>query len=358
MISFALTDEQAIVRSTFRSFAERAVAPHSRSVDEAGRLPETLLSALLETGVVQAQIDSSGDEGLAFSNALILEELGAADAGCAALLAGLLGFAGAISRTATSEQQALVAERSPGSPMGAICLIEPRFPFHPGKLETSARREGSRYLLAGRKFAVPLVRSLHWLLVVASLDGVPAAFLVPADAPGLEIRPAPGSLALRGLELTELELDGVCVPREYRLGDDAGWDHAQALARSRVALASILTGQARAALDYAIPYVKDRKAHGSALGRKQAVAFRLADAHIHVQAMRWLAWRAATELDQQRDATRSALLAFQFAARRGLQTTDDTLQMFGGSGFTRELPLELWYRSARTLALLDGFGGL
>ena len=97
--------------------------------------------------------------------------------------------------------------------------------------------------------------------------------------------------------------------------------------------------------------------HGEAIARKQSVAFKLADMHIATQAMRWMALRAAAELDEARTATRSARLAQRYSADHGLAVADEGVQIFGGHGFVRDLPLEMWYRNARSLSVLDGLVG-
>jgi alkylation response protein AidB-like acyl-CoA dehydrogenase len=127
---------------------------------------------------------------------------------------------------------------------------------------------------------------------------------------------------------------------------------------SRVALSAILSGLARAVYEYALPYTKERVVHGEAIARKQAVAFKLADMHIAAQAMRWMSLRAAFELDAAPSATRSASLARRYAAENGLKIADEGVQLFGGYGFMRDLPLENWYRNARTLSVLDGLIGV
>jgi alkylation response protein AidB-like acyl-CoA dehydrogenase len=127
---------------------------------------------------------------------------------------------------------------------------------------------------------------------------------------------------------------------------------------SRVALSAMLSGLARAVYEYALPYTKLRVVHGEAIARKQAVAFRLADMHIAAQAMRWMTLRAASELDAGPTAVRSASLARRYAAENGLKIADEGVQLFGGHGYMRDLPLEMWYRNARTLSALDGLVGV
>ena len=110
-------------------------------------------------------------------------------------------------------------------------------------------------------------------------------------------------------------------------------------------------------LEYAIPYAKDREAFDEAIAQKQAIAFTLADMHIEIDAMRWLVWKAASQLENGLDATRAAhQLARIYCAEQAMKIADDGVQVLGGHGFIREHPVEMWYRNARTLGVLDGAG--
>jgi alkylation response protein AidB-like acyl-CoA dehydrogenase len=107
-------------------------------------------------------------------------------------------------------------------------------------------------------------------------------------------------------------------------------------------------------MEYAIPYAKERVAFGEAIARKQAIAFMLADMAVETDAVRWLVWKAASQLEQGADATRAAHLARLYAAEQAMTIADNGVQVLGGHGFIREHPVELWYRHARTLGVLEG----
>lgn len=107
-----------------------------------------------------------------------------------------------------------------------------------------------------------------------------------------------------------------------------------------------------------VPYTKDRIVHGVPLAQKQAIAFMIADMAIEVDAMRWMVWQAAWELETKRPATKLAQLAFTFAGAQAMEIADNGVQMLGGAGFVREHPMEMWYRNARALSVFEGVGGL
>ncbi|HXK21073.1 MAG TPA: acyl-CoA dehydrogenase family protein, partial [Myxococcota bacterium] len=166
------------------------------------------------------------------------------------------------------------------------------------------------------------------------------------------------SLGLRALPTCGLELDGVEVGIEDRLGGAGGADVQRLLDSARTAIAAALVGLSRGVLDYAVPYAKEREAFGQAIAQKQAIAFRLADMHIETESMRWLCWKAASQLERGLPATRAAHHAHAYAAAQAMWIADEGVQVLGGHGFIREHPVEMWYRNARTLSVLEGTLGL
>jgi alkylation response protein AidB-like acyl-CoA dehydrogenase len=161
-------------------------------------------------------------------------------------------------------------------------------------------------------------------------------------------------MGLKALPTCGLDLERVEVPASARLGGAEGCDVRRLLDGGRTALAAVMTGMSRAVLDYCIPYTKDRVAFDEAIARKQAIAFMLAEMHIETEGMRWLAWRAAADLENGRPATRSAHHAHTIAAEKCMWIADNGVQCLGGHGYIREHPVEMWYRNARTLGVLEG----
>ena len=115
-----------------------------------------------------------------------------------------------------------------------------------------------------------------------------------------------------------------------------------------------MNGVARAVLEYCVPYAKERVAFGEAIARKQSIAFRLAEMQMEVESMRWMIWKAASELERGLDATRSTHLARAYATEKSMWIADHGVQVLGGHGFIREHPVEMWYRNVRTLSVLEG----
>lgn len=226
--------------------------------------------------------------------------------------------------------------------------------FCRGGRATRGERAGDGWRIEGAKALIPLAARCDRLLVTAETDKGARGFIVEAKSPRLCIEPAKGTLGVRALQMADIVLAGVEVtdddllPGAMRRVVDA----------SRVALTAILGGLARAVYDYALPYVKERVVHGESIGRKQAVAFKLADMHIAANAIRWMGLRAAAELDSNPEVARTARLEQRYAAEQALKIADEGVQLFGGYGFIRDYPLEMWYRNARSLSVLDGLVGV
>jgi alkylation response protein AidB-like acyl-CoA dehydrogenase len=178
--------------------------------------------------------------------------------------------------------------------------------------------------------------------------------LVPRDCPGVKISGREKNMGLKALATFELTFDQCRVPAENRLGGDQGINFARLLSESRVAMAAMAVGVARAAFEYARDYAKERKAFGAPIATKQAIAFMLAEMAIEVDAMRLLAWEAASWLDKGHDAIKQSYQARNYAAAAALMVADNAVQILGGHGYIREHPAEMWLRNARAFGVLDG----
>jgi alkylation response protein AidB-like acyl-CoA dehydrogenase len=208
-------------------------------------------------------------------------------------------------------------------------------------------------VLSGEKCLVPLAREAEAMLVYAAAPDGLAAFVVERGAAGLTIAEREKNMGLKALATYPVRLEKVRVPAANRLGAE-GVNLQPLVDASRVAVAALAVGVARAAFDYARDYAKERRAFGMAIAQKQAIAFKLANMAIEIDAMRLLTWEAAWRLDRGEPATREAVLAKDYASRSSLNVTDDALQVLGGHGYIREHPVELWLRNARGFVTFDG----
>jgi len=194
-------------------------------------------------------------------------------------------------------------------------------------------------------------------LVVASDETAdsPQLFLVPRSADGLSAKPE-ANLGLAGLPTVELCLDEVRIPEGAKLGGASGADLSQLIDRGRIAGAAAAVGLARASFELARDYAKEREAFGAPIATKQAIAFKLADMAIEIDAARLLTWEAAFALDQGRNATREARLAFDKARRTALQASDGAVQVLGGYGYIRDYLPEMHLRNAAGFQSYEALG--
>jgi acyl-CoA dehydrogenase len=372
MISFEPTEEQKLLRETIAAFAAEQMRPVAREADEEGRVPESLVSKAWELGLVTSGIPASyggfGDARSALTGAIVLEELGYGDLSIAlhVLTPRLLVYPVVDYGTDSQKTRLLPAFAQGVFRPGTAAVVEPSMRFDLSQLATTATPAEDGFVLSGRKAFVPLADASDRLLVYARradrarakspLEGYGSvdAFLVEPGVPGLTIGSPEKNMGIKALRSHEISLDGVRVGRCARLGGEGGIDFARLMNRSRVALAALAVGVARAAFDYAREYAKERKAFGVAIAQKQAIAFMLAEMAIEIDAARLLVWEAAWKLDRGEEATREAYLAKNYAATAALKVTDNAVQVLGGHGYIRDHPVELWLRNARGFASFEG----
>jgi acyl-CoA dehydrogenase len=366
VISFELSDTQRLARDTARDFARRELREQARSCDEAGRCPEALLDKSWTLGLVSACIPEAlgggGISGGQTTSAIVLEELGFGCASLGAMAMAPMLFVRPLVDFGTEEQKRtyLPAFTGPSYHAATLALHEPTFTFDPAELRTTAERSGSGYVLRGEKRFVPMGGSAsHFLVIARGERGVGLskleAFVVPRDARGLGVHQGgERTIGFQAMPWARLSLDNVEAPPAWRLGGDRGIDGQRLIATLRVGGAALAVGLARAVTEACIAYAKERVAFGQPIAQKQAIAFMIADMFTEVESMRWLVWKGASLLEQGEDATRAAVVAQDYVSRKTMKIADDGIQVFGGHGFIRDYPVEMWFRNARCLTVHEG----
>lgn len=366
MITFALDEEQTMIRDSLQGFAAEVLAPGARAIDEAGEMPDSIISQGWDFGLIAASIPEAygggGGERSSITNAVALEALGG---GCASQAVAIMApgqFVSALLDFGTEEQKAEHLPRFAGATpvAAAVAIQESQFGFAADAQRTTATRKGNGWVLNGEKRLIPLGDRADTFLVLAREDGgeglgAVGAFLVSKDTAGLTVSAESGTQGLKPVPKGQIKLTNVELPGSARLGGDAGIDAGKLISQARVGAAAVAVGLSRQATDFAIPYAKERVAFGEPIGKKQSIAFMLADMHIECESMRWMVWKAASLLEHNDPgALKASVLAQDYVRRKAVKIADDALQIFGGHGFIRELPLEMWLRNARTLTVLDG----
>jgi alkylation response protein AidB-like acyl-CoA dehydrogenase len=361
MYSFEPNEEQQMLVDAVGKYAQNDLRPAAHDAEESRELPKKLVSKGWELGFLQASIPETyggfGDRS-AVTGALAMEEFAFGDlAGALAVLTPSL-FAVPILLGGSEEQkQAYLPKVIEGDwrPYTAA-LIEYAFDFDPNALKTAATADGGDYVLSGEKAFVPFAKDAEAMIVYANLDEKTQGFIVPKGAAGLSVAGEREKLmGLNALPMYRVKLDSVKVPAANRLGGESGHDFELILASMRIASASAAVGVAKASLDYATNYAKEREAFGVKIAQKQAIAFMLAEMAIEIESMRLMTWEAAWKLDTgKEDAAQAAYLAFTGAADMAMMVTDRGVQILGGHGYIREHPVEMWMRNGRGFAMLTG----
>ena len=361
MISFGLTEEQDAIRGAIHEFAEGVVRPLARICDEESTVSDDFLQQVWELGLTTTQVPETfggmGADRAHTTNAIALKELAWGDAGLAVAALAPSLFVNALLDHGTEEQKQRLLPGLCGTSfaLGSLAVVEPGAMMNAAEPKTSATAKSGGYVLSGTKRFVPFGDRASHFLVVAAADGGLGAFLVARDAAGLTIsEEAEKNLGLRAVPVHVLELDGVEVAEGDRLGGPSGCNVRALLDASRVGIAACLVGIGKAMVDYCVPYAKERVAFGEEIAKKQAIAFMLSESHTEVEAMRWLVWQGASKLEKGLDATKASFQAWSYAGEKGLWVADNGIQVLGGHGFIREHPVELWFRNARTLGVLEG----
>jgi acyl-CoA dehydrogenase len=365
MISFELSDEQKMVRETVAAFAANEIRPAARAADEAGSIPRELIAKAWELGVVlgalPGELGGYGEERSAVTGVLVAEELACGDLAIAldALAARL--FAYPVLEMGTEAQRAkfLRPAADHARLIATAAMMEPSFDFDPAAMRTIARHDGGGFVVNGSKCCVPFAADAQSFLIYAASDAARGfsgvdAFILAQDTPGLDISSRERNMGLKGLATCELTLADCRLDADARLGGAGGINFVRLVSESRVAMAAMAVGVARAAFEYACVYAKERKAFGVPIATKQAVAFMLAEMAIEIDASRLLVWEAASHLDKGEDALKESYQARNYSAQSSLIVTDNAVQVLGGHGYIREHPVEMWLRNARAFGVIEG----
>jgi acyl-CoA dehydrogenase len=367
--TLTLSDEQRELQELARTFAAREIRPIAAAIDEAddGSVPWALWDAATETGLSTYMLpERFGGGGIddCLTECVIREELSFGDGGLGSLVTSAGFFAGPLVALGSDEQQARWLGRlceGPRPPLTALATTEPDFGSDAAGMTTRARREGDGYLLSGAKTWVSNGGVAGLYVVFAQTEpgarsrGITAFVLEQGDA-GMRFGPPMKKLGDRGIINTELFLDDAFVPDDRRLGDEgSGFSGLmQTFDRSRIVLAAGCVGMARAAYEYAVAYARERVQFGKPIIDHQAVGFRLADVAMRIDAARLLTWQAALLVDAGGRATREAAMAKLYASEAAMFSTWAAVQTLGGFGYSREYPVEKWFRDAKLEEIWEG----
>jgi len=372
-MNFDLTEEQKILQKTVREFCARYIVPNAATWDEKEVFPHEVIAPMAELGLFGMRVpERYGGAGMAMVDYVVaLEEVAAADASVGLTMAShnSLG-SGHIFQAGNEAQKSKYLPRlAAGEILGAWGLTEPGSGSDAGAARTRAvRRERKvdgrtvvEWVIDGSKTFITQgsVAGIYVILASTSPEkkqrGL-TAFLVEPGTPGFRSGRKIEKMGLHASDTTELILEGVVVPDEHRLGeiDNGFYDTLQILDKGRVSIGAWAVGIGRAAFEAARNYARDRVQFGQPISEFQAVQHMLADMATELDAARLLVWNAAAMQDHGQRITRQASEAKYYAARAATRACNAALQIHGGYGYTREFPIERYYRDVKLAEIGEG----
>ena len=359
-----LTEEEQMFRDAVHDFAEQEVRPRVAAMERAGAIDQTLLPKLFELGLMGIEIPEAhgGAGGSLFMTALAVEEIAAVDAS-AAILVDVQNtlVIEPLLQWATPEQQSRFLPRLAAGTVGAYALSEAASGSDAFGLQTKATRQGDGWVLEGQKLWITNGADARVYLIFANVDfakgykGI-TAFVVERDFPGFSVGKKEDKLGIRASSTTELILDRCRVPDTNVLGKvGEGYKVAiQTLNTGRIGIGAQMIGVARGALAAATRYVKERQQFGKAVAEFQAVQFQLAQAATELEAARLMVYNAARLKDAGVEYTLQAAQAKLFSSQVAERVTSLCVELFGGYGYTKEYPVEKFYRDAKIGTIYEG----
>ena len=361
LFDLTLTEEQRITREAMNRFAVQELKAIARSADEDARAPDGFYQKTMELGLtilpIPEHLGGAGEPRSPVSNMLNAEDLGYGDMSLAIGALTPLSFVNVLLDFASEDQQEqfLTPLAAESFKAATIALMEPAATFSAKKPATTAVKEGSGYVLNGVKSMVPLADQSDQILVIAHLEGEGVCgFVVNAAAEGVTIENEP-FMGLRPLALGRVGLENVLVPESAKIGSsDKPFDIQRVQDLSALGLCATAVGCCQSALDYVVPYVNERVAFGEPISNRQSVAFMVANIAIELDAMRMMVYRAASRAEQGLSFHKQAYQARLICAQRSMEIGTNAVQLLGGHGFTREHPVEMWYRNLRAVGILQG----
>ncbi|MCM3668802.1 acyl-CoA dehydrogenase [Mesobacillus maritimus] len=363
-MNLRFTDEQEMMRKMVRDFAEREVAPFIGRM-EAGEFPHELLKKMSELGLMGIPIpEKYGGAGMDFTSYIIaIEEISKMSATLGVILSvhTSVGTNPILYFGNEQQKQKYVPKLASGEYLGAFCLTEPSAGSDAASLKTRAVKINEGYRLNGSKVFITNGGEADTYIVFASTNpeagskGI-SAFIVEKNTPGLVIGKDEHKMGLHGSRTVQLTFEDMVVPAANRLGAEGdGLKIALGnLEVGRIGIAAQALGIASAALEAAITYAKQRVQFGKPIAAQQGVGFKLADMATAVEASKLLVYQAANLRERGEKCSKEASMAKLFASRTAVEVTTEAIQVFGGYGYTKDYPVERYFRDAKVTEIYEG----
>ena len=367
---FPLTDEHKMIRDTARNFANTEIAPIAASFDESGEFPYDTIKKMGQLGLMGVEIpEEYGGAGLdTLAYVLAVEQISQADASHGVIMSvnNSLYCHGILKFGTEAQKEHFLRPVASGQAVGAYALSEPMSGSDAGTMKSRARREGKGYILNGRKSWVTSGPVADYVLTFMSTNpdlkhkGISAFLIDTRDAPGFSRGKKEPKLGIRASATSELLFEDCRVPAERLLGKEGeGFKIAMTvLDAGRIGIASQALGIAEAAYQASVAYAREREAFGQKIGEFQGIGFKIADMKARIEASRLLTYNAAIAKERAKTSgdryTLEAALAKLFASETAMHCAHAAIQIHGGMGYSRELPVERYFRDAKITEIYEG----
>lgn len=359
-----LSEEELMFQAAVLSFARERIGPHVAAMDEQARMQPELIQELFGLGLMGIELpERYSGAGSSFFNAILaVEALARVDASFSVLVDVQNTLVNnALLRWGNEDQHARYLENMATKWVGSYALSEASSGSDAFALKAQATDEGDHYLLNGQKLWITNAAESSLFIVLASVDpelgykGI-TAFLVERDFAGFSVGPREHKLGIRASSTCEIVLNGCKVPKSNVLGEvGKGYKIAiETLNEGRIGIGAQMLGIAQGAFDYAMGYMLERKQFGKAIAEFQGMQFQYARAATEIEAARLLVYNAARLKDAGKPFVKEAAMAKLFASEVAERTASLAVEFLGGVGFTKEYPIEKFFRDAKIGKIYEG----
>jgi len=364
-LDFSLTDEQKLFQKTIREFCEKEIKPISDKIDKEEYFPEELYTKMGRMGLMGMTVPQKyGGAGIdRVSYMIAIEEISRAcgSTGINVEAHNSLGVGHIYEKGSENQREKYLKKLTNGEAIAAWALTEPNAGSDASATQTTATLEGDEWVINGTKQFITS-GDIAWVTtVMAKTDknkgakGI-SAFIVEKNTPGFKIGQLENKLGLRGSHTAELIFEDCRIPKDNLLGEkNMGFIGAMnILDRGRTAIGAMSVGIARGALEDSIEYAKQREQFGRPIGKFQAIQWKIADMATDIDAARLLVYRAAYLEDKNIRFTKEASMAKLFGSRIAMNATREAIQIFGGYGYTKDYPIERYFRDVKLCEIGEG----
>lgn len=361
-MTWELTDDHELLRSTVRDFAAGEIAPHAAQWDRDHHFPVDVVRAMGDLGLFGIVFPErwGGADGDFTSLCVAIEELGRVDQSMGITLSAGVGLgANPIHQFGTDDQRdQWLPDLVAGRALGAFGLTEPDGGSDAGATRTRATSDAGGFVIDGSKAFITNCGTeiTSVVSVTARTDDGISSFIVPAGTPGMIVEPAYDKLGWHASDTHGITFDGCRIPADHLLGAPGQGvrNFLTILDDGRIAISALALGCARACLEHAVEYAGQRNAFGGPIGRFQGLAFQLSDLAVKVENAHNLTYKAAWLKDQGRPVGQSAAMAKLYSTEAAVDATRVAAQVLGGIGFIEETPIARFYRDAKILEIGEG----